>query len=172
MTARCRRHEFDLASEAATAALAGVLARTVPAGSEIHLVGELAAGKTAFARGFLRALGYTGTVRSPTFTLVESYEFEAGQAVGRPDLRAIHHFDLYRLGDPAELHFLGFDDFHRPDAICLIEWPSRGGLLPPPAASIELVATGLERRRASVELGPGMPDEKAEEFDALVANIK
>jgi tRNA threonylcarbamoyladenosine biosynthesis protein TsaE len=167
-----RHYVLALPGEAATLALAGALARVVPGGSDVHLEGELAAGKTTFARGFLRALGHAGPVKSPTFTLVECYEFESGQAMGRPDLRAVHHFDLYRLGEPAELLALGFEDYHAPDAICLIEWPRRGGSLPAPAVRVELTATGLEKRLAVLELGTGVTEESAAEFEVLVANIK
>ena len=169
---RALRFVLDLGDEAHTLALAAALARVVPAGGEIHLIGDLAAGKTAFARGFLRALGHRGAVKSPTFTLVESYEFAPGQAEGRPELRAVHHFDLYRLADPGELHYLGFEDYHQPDAVCLVEWPSRGGDLSEPAVSVELVVTGLEQRRATLVFAASIPDEKVHEFETLMANIK
>jgi tRNA threonylcarbamoyladenosine biosynthesis protein TsaE len=111
-------------------------------------------------------------VKSPTFTLVESYEFGADGAAGRPELRAVHHFDLYRLGDPAELHGLGFEDYQQADALCLIEWPSRGGALPDPAVRVELQATGPVSRRLTLVLGPGVSEEKVAEFEALVADIR
>ena len=122
---RARRFVLDLGDEAHTLALAAALARVVPAGGEIHLIGDLAAGKTAFARGFLRALGHRGAVKSPTFTLVESYEFAPGQAEGRPELRAVHHFDLYRLGDVDELEAIGYRDFVGTDGVALFEWADR-----------------------------------------------
>ena len=152
--------------------VAATIAELARIGDVIVLAGDMGAGKTAFARGFLRALGHRGAVKSPTFTLVESYEFAPGQAEGRPELRAVHHFDLYRLADPGELHHLGFEDYHQPDAVCLVEWPSRGGDLPEPVVSVELVVTGLEQRRATLVFAASIPDEKVHEFETLMANIK
>lgn len=119
-------------------ALGAALARATPAGSRIHLSGELAAGKTTLARGFLRALGVEGTVKSPTFTIVESYA---------PGGREVHHFDLYRLNRASELDELGFEDYLGPDAICLIEWPERGAdALEPPDLLVRITVSGPERR--------------------------
>jgi tRNA threonylcarbamoyladenosine biosynthesis protein TsaE len=82
----------------------------------IFLGGELGAGKTTFARGFLRGMGYAGRVPSPTYTLVEPYEC-AGYRLA--------HLDLYRLQDGAELEFLGIDELSGPASVLLIEWPER-----------------------------------------------
>jgi tRNA threonylcarbamoyladenosine biosynthesis protein TsaE len=86
--------------------------------SVIYLTGELGAGKTTFARGFLSALGVAGAVRSPTFTLLELHEL--------PGLTALH-IDLYRLRDASELEPLGLRDWARRKNLWLIEWPERGG---------------------------------------------
>jgi tRNA threonylcarbamoyladenosine biosynthesis protein TsaE len=83
----------------------------------IYLTGDLGAGKTTLTRGFLRALGVSGAVRSPTYTLVEAYEVGALTAV---------HLDLYRLRDPSELDNLGLREWARAGHIWLIEWPERG----------------------------------------------
>ncbi len=98
----------------------------------IYLVGDLGAGKTTFARGFLRALGVQGAVRSPTYTLLEAYEVGAVTAL---------HLDLYRLRDPAELDELGLREWAKADHLWLIEWPERGtGRLPAPDLEVTLSA--------------------------------
>ena len=115
--------------EAGLTALAQQLAATAPASALVLLEGDLGAGKTTFARAFLRALGVTGAVRSPTYTLVESYDLPK---------RRVLHLDLYRLGGGEELDALGLRD-EWDAALVLIEWPSQGGdALPPPDLSIHL----------------------------------
>lgn len=155
-----------LRDEAQTCALAAGLAALLPAGSELHLIGPLAAGKTAFARGFLRALGHSGTVKSPTFTIVETYDLARD---GQP--LQVHHFDLYRLADEEELDYLGFDDYLRPDAILLIEWPSRAPGRLAPTITVELAITGPASRTATVTLDAARCQEQVTAFANLFSTI-
>jgi tRNA threonylcarbamoyladenosine biosynthesis protein TsaE len=109
----------------------------LPAKSLVFLNGELGAGKTALVRGVLRAAGYSGAVKSPTFTLVEEYEISG---------RKILHFDLYRLADPEELEWIGIRDYMAQTSLCFIEWPTLGhGFLPKPDLEITLTIQGRER---------------------------
>ena len=118
----------ELADEAATLRFAADLQGRLTGGGLVFLHGDLGAGKTTFVRGFLRAAGFQGAVKSPTFTLVEEYALPG---------RTLYHFDLYRLTDPEELEWMGIRDYLRPDALVFIEWPERGaGLLPPPDMEI------------------------------------
>lgn len=162
---------FDLADETQTTALAAAVATIAARGSEIHLVGPLAAGKTAFARGFLRALGHHGTVKSPTFTIVETYADLPGGDAARGPLH-VHHFDLYRLADEEELDYLGFEDYRQADAILLIEWPSRAPGRLAPSIRIELAIAGPEARRAVVSLLDVESRQRTAEFEKLVRGIK
>jgi len=94
----------------------------------IYLEGELGAGKTTFVSGLLDAMGHKGTVRSPTYTLVEPYEFKRADNT----ILTVIHMDLYRLTDPSQLEELGVRDMLLPDTVLLIEWPSQAeGYLPP-----------------------------------------
>ena len=87
-------------------------------GGVIGLNGELGTGKTTLVRGALQAMGVSGGVRSPTYTLIEYYPFDA---------IAIAHFDLYRLAHPEELEYLGYRDYLNAQTLCFIEWPERAG---------------------------------------------
>lgn len=103
----------------------------------IYLAGELGAGKTTLVREILQALGHQGAVKSPTYTLYETYHLTVSVVAGRERLVA-HHFDLYRLNDPDELEYIGLRDLLDADLI-MIEWPDRGGeQLPEATLAIEI----------------------------------
>src|SRR5690606_1492218 len=126
----------ELEDEAATARLAGALAASQPGPAVVYLRGDLGAGKSTLARAWLRALGVEGTIRSPTYTLVERYPLGDSEAL---------HLDLYRIGSGGELEFLGLDDASA--RLWLVEWPERGaGGLPAPDLEIELAVEGQGRR--------------------------
>lgn len=130
----CRRLASD---EAAMVALGQAFGTAMRAPLVVFLRGELGAGKTTLARGVLRAQGHSGAVKSPTYTLVEPYEFEA---------LVLFHFDLYRLGDPEELEYMGIRDYFNGPSIVLVEWPERGaGVLP--EADLEVSIGVLESGR-------------------------
>lgn len=129
---------WNLPDEAATAALAARMAGTLDEGLVVYLHGDLGAGKTSFARSLLGALGVGERIKSPTYSLVESY-----QAKGRP----AWHLDLYRIADPGELEWLGLDALSDPSALVLVEWPERGaGALPKPDLVMHLGYAGTGRK--------------------------
>jgi tRNA threonylcarbamoyladenosine biosynthesis protein TsaE len=146
---------IDLPDKGATAALAARLAAVALPGDIIALSGELGAGKTSFARAFIRAGGGNEEVPSPTFTLVQLYDLPGG---------AIWHFDLYRLRHAEEAWELGIEDAFR-DGISLIEWPERLGLLLP-----------ARRLGIALEFGPAPDARRAilsagDEWSARVTDI-
>lgn len=110
----------------------------------IFLTGSLGAGKTTFSRGFLRGMGHQGRVRSPTYTLLEPYQ---------TDSLPVAHLDLYRLGDPEELEFLGIRELMDEGHILLIEWPERGAGHLPVADLLLVLETDGEGRRLVIEHG-------------------
>lgn len=135
---------FTAADETATAALAAAFARSLRPGDVVCLVGDLGAGKTAFARAAVRAL--TGDpdeeVPSPTFTLVQTYPAPAG---------TLWHFDLYRLSGPEEVFELGWEEATA-DGIVLVEWPARlGALLPARRIDVTIAGAGEGPRRIVIE---------------------
>ena len=127
--------DLNLEGSDATESLGQALARSLPrvvrqvaeasgAGAVLYLKGELGAGKTTCVRSLLRALGVTGLVRSPTYTLVETYILAELTCV---------HVDLYRLRSLTEVDELGLRDLMGPGCLLLVEWPERGGVAVPPA---------------------------------------
>jgi tRNA threonylcarbamoyladenosine biosynthesis protein TsaE len=129
---------WTLPDEAATAALAQRFAAALDGGLVLYLHGDLGAGKTSFARALLTTLGVGERVKSPTYSLVESY---------RAGALAAWHLDLYRIADPGELEWLGLDALGDASALVLVEWPERGaGALPAPDLVLELEHAGNGRR--------------------------
>lgn len=129
--------EIFVENEEAMLTFGKQLAAGLQQGAIVFLLGELGAGKTTLVRGFLRARGYKGTVKSPTFTLMEPYELDG---------QKIYHFDLYRLSHPDELEYMGIRDYFDNQAICFIEWPEHGaGLLPDPVLKIHILHQDCSR---------------------------
>jgi len=113
------------------------LARLLQGEGVLHISGDLGAGKTTLCRGILRAMGHPGAVKSPTFTLVEPYQFSESE---------VYHFDLYRLGDPGELEYIGIDEYFGNNKLCLIEWPEKAiGYLPQHDLEIAIDVLGEKR---------------------------
>ncbi len=130
--------------EPAMLALGAELARDLRGGQLVTLSGDLGAGKTTLVRGMLRGLGFEGRVKSPSYGLVETYELDG---------LTVHHLDLYRLGDPGELDFLGLEDLLADDSVLLVEWPERaGGRLPASTRRID-IAHADEARTLRIEDG-------------------
>ncbi len=135
--------EWRIEGEAAMKAFGARLLQACEAigqGGVIALEGDLGSGKTTLVRGALAGKGITEGVRSPTYTLIETYPLQP---------LSIAHFDLYRLADPEELEYLGFRDYLNPDTLCLIEWPQRAaGYLQQVGLSLQLeyIDQGQARR--------------------------
>lgn len=129
-----------LADESATEAFGAALAKVLKPGLLITLSGDLGAGKTALVRAMLRALGYTGKVKSPTYTLVEIYVISS---------LYLYHFDFYRFNDPDEWHEAGFRDYFNENTVCLVEWPEKAGDLLPRAdlgITLDILESGRDIR--------------------------
>lgn len=147
----------DLADEAATLQFGAVLAKVIQPNLTIYLHGDLGAGKTTLVRGLLHALGHVGKVKSPTYTLVETYEIKSNLSLNlsQPKLN-LYHFDLYRFNDDEEWESAGFRDYFNAESVCLIEWPEKAQhVLPTPDLNItfaikDLGLTGEPSRNISI----------------------
>jgi tRNA threonylcarbamoyladenosine biosynthesis protein TsaE len=125
-----RQSVLDLPDPAATEAVGARMAAQLRGGMIVTVSGDLGSGKTTLVRGCLRALGWAGSVRSPSYTLVEHYPFSS---------LYFYHFDFYRFADSSEWETAGLADCFRDDSVCLVEWPERvAGLLPPPDLELTL----------------------------------
>ena len=110
--------QFFCARQSDTEQLAQSLASSCPQGMVVYLHGGLGAGKSTFARAFIHTLGFKGSIKSPTYSLLEAYRLNDGfEAV---------HMDLYRLADPEEVDYLALDDYEKNAKALLIEWPEKG----------------------------------------------
>ncbi|WP_412480779.1 tRNA (adenosine(37)-N6)-threonylcarbamoyltransferase complex ATPase subunit type 1 TsaE [Azonexus sp. IMCC34839] len=128
---------FQLPDEAATQRLGEALAPILQPGLVIYLDGDLGAGKTTLARALIRALGHTGPVKSPTYSLVEVYVFSS---------LYLYHFDFYRFESPEEFLDAGLGEYFNDTAICLVEWPERAeGCVPPADLRLRLHHAGVGR---------------------------
>ena len=129
---------FSLPDEAATRRLGAALAAGIAPGRVIFLCGDLGAGKTTLVQGLVRALGFAGRVKSPTYSLVELYKLSSLN---------LYHFDFYRFEDRSEWVESGFRDYFSQDSACVVEWPERvAGLLAPPDLEVRLEFSGSGRR--------------------------
>ena len=145
----CTSITLTLTSEKDTQRLANKLAALSLSGS-VWLSGELGAGKTTLTRYWLQALGHVGAVKSPTYTLVEPYLIPLNDGSDKP----VYHADLYRLQDPEELSFIGFEDYlDEPNALIIIEWASRADTyLPPPTLFIDMTQIDSGVRQIQITL--------------------
>ncbi len=133
---------FHLSDAAATEFAGTALAGALAGGMVVALHGDLGTGKTTLVRGVLRACGWTGPVKSPTYTLVEYYPFSS---------LYLYHFDFYRFADPSEWETAGLAELFRNDSVCLVEWPERvAGMLP--AADLDIGLAHVEIAEGGREL--------------------
>ncbi len=116
--------EITVTTQTQTEKLAKALAKIIQLPFFITLSGTLGAGKTTFSRSLIQTLGHEGNVKSPTFTIVESYELQDA---------LIYHFDLYRIADVEELELMGIRDYFEKKALVLLEWPEHGESVLPEA---------------------------------------
>ena len=136
--------EYITHSPEETEALGAEYAKTLSAGDVVAFSGDLGAGKTAFTRGVLRGLGYTGRVTSPTFAIANEYDTPGGR---------VAHFDLYRILDSEALFEIGFDEYLDGSRIVLIEWSDNAGDMLPENYKTVHIQYGSEENDRVVTIG-------------------
>ena len=152
-----------LENEAMTLETACLMSQCLSPGLMIYLEGGLGAGKTTFCRGLIRGLGHDQAVKSPTFTVVEPYQLSGID---------IYHCDLYRLSDPEELDYMGFEDYVHNRSICLVEWPDKGkGVLSSPDVVLSVTAEKGEQRLLDVISRSAAGEEVLNQFAAKMATV-
>lgn len=140
--------QFLLDTAEDTEAFGAKLFQVLPEKCVIFLLGDLGAGKTTLVRGFMRAAGHAGTVKSPTYNIVEEY---------RLNKRLFFHFDLYRLVDPEELEWIGINDYLQEQSVCFIEWPEKGeGYLGSADVILSMTTTQQGRKLVVERLAEGI----------------
>ncbi len=155
-------HSIELTGEDAMVAFARDIAPVFTGGGVVFLEGTLGAGKTTLSRGLIQALGHEGAVRSPTYTLVEEYPL---------DEVSVCHFDLYRLGDPEELEYIGIRDYFDDGRLCLIEWPQRGQGMLPEADLIITIDDALQSRILSWTANTDKGQQWSQRLNELSRNL-
>jgi len=129
--------EIEIEDETAMLRFGAQLADALGGRGAVLISGDLGAGKTTLCRGLLRQMGHEGSVKSPTFTLVEPYEIEGV---------CVYHFDLYRLSHPDELDYVGIDEYFSNETLCLVEWPEKAdGSLPSHDLELAIDVAGEKR---------------------------
>lgn len=152
--------QFLLNTAEETEAFGAKLFQVLPEKCIVFLLGNLGAGKTTLVRGFIRAAGHQGTVKSPTYNIVEEYKLND---------RCFFHFDLYRLVDPEELEWIGISDYLQEKSICFIEWPDKGeGYLEAPDVILSLTVTETARKLVIEKLPKEIDMTLFEEFHQLI----
>jgi|TARA_B110000444_G_C18835326_1_gene595626 tRNA threonylcarbamoyladenosine biosynthesis protein TsaE len=151
---------LEVPDESAMLELGFNLGTVCPEGTVIYLRGNLGTGKTTLSRGFLQSYGYQGVVKSPTYTLVEPYQFND---------RQVFHFDLYRLGNALELEYIGIRDYFNDNDICLIEWPDQGEGFLPPADLVVRIEPYQQGRELQLH---GISDAGVEIIEAIKALVE
>ncbi len=136
--------KFSLESANQSHSFGSDLSKLLAPGYTIYLQGNLGAGKTTLTQGILKGLGFSGAVKSPTYSLIETYEVELGH---------IAHIDLYRMQDPEELEFMGIRDYFDEQQVCIVEWAEKArNYLPEPDIHIKLEQSENHPKRYTADI--------------------